>query len=70
MPLDYQLWSVIEKRMKESTPEGSETKAEYLARLRKMATTLPKGTVVDAINKMKDNLQGIVKAKGFHAKRD
>ena len=57
-------------RLKETCPDETETKAQFLARLKKCAKSLPKGVVSEAIGKMKDNLQALVDAKGNHPKRD
>ena len=70
MPLDYSLWRMVEEKMKDTDPGTDETKDDFKARLKKCALSLPKAAVAEQLRKMKTNLQGIVKAKGFHAKND
>ena len=70
MPLDYDIWKRIVDRMAESAPEGTESKAEFLVRFRKIATTLPRGVVASAIGRMKKQIGGVDKAKGYHPKCD
>ena len=70
MPLDYAIWKKIEDKMLETEPEGTERKADFLKRLKRCAKTLPKGYVAKMIGRMKANLQGLVDAKGWHAKND
>ena len=70
MPLDYDIWKRIVDRMVESAPEGTESKAEFLVRFRKIATTLPRGVVASAIGRMKKQIVGVDEAKGYHPKCD
>ena len=70
MPLDYAIWTQIEKKMDETDPEGRESKGEYLARLQKCAKSLPRSFVEKVVARMKDNIQGVIDANGYHAKND
>jgi hypothetical protein len=70
MPLDYAIWNRIEQIMNEEAPNGCESKVRFLARLRKVAKGLPKAWVRSQVLKMKANLQGIIDAKGWHARND
>ena len=70
MPLDYAIWAAIEKAMDDTVPAGKETKTEYLARLEKCARSLPRGFIRKVIARMKGNIQGVIDARGFHAKDD
>lgn len=70
MPLDFAIWSAIAKKMEHSDPPGKETKEEYLSRLEKAARSLPRGFVQKVIDRMKENIQAVVDARGFHPKND
>ena len=70
MPLDYAVWHAIDKEMAAAAPDATETKAEYLERLEKTARSLPRSFVRKVIARMKGNIQGVIEAKGFHAKND
>ena len=56
--------------MRATVPSRAETKAEFLARLKKCAKSLPPGFVAKQIGRMKEQVAGVVEAKGYHAKRD
>ena len=56
--------------MRATAPSRAETKAEFLARLKKCAKSLPPGFVAKQIGRMKEQVAGVVEAKGYHAKRD
>ena len=70
MPLDYAVWTAIEKSMDDTAPVGKESKEEFLKRLELCARTLPRGFVRKVIARMKGNIQGIIEARGYHAKDD
>ena len=53
-----------------TAPTRTETKQQFLARLRKCAKTLPRGYVSKQIGRMKDQVAGVVSAGGHHSKRD
>ena len=71
MPLDYQLWKVIVDKVMETAPDiGTDSKAAFTARLRTVAKTLPRGTLAGAIRRMKEQIEGVIAAKGYHPKSD
>lgn len=70
MPLDYAVWTAIDRKMDETAPDGKESKEEFLSRLKKCAMSLPRGFVRKVIARMKDNIQGVIEARGYHAKND
>ena len=70
MPLDYAVWGVIQEKMHKCEPRGTESKADFLARLERCAKTLPRGLIRKIIGRMKGNIQGVIDSKGFHAKND
>ena len=70
MPLDFALWKQIEDLMFETEPAGRESKAAFLARLKKCAQSLPKGAVSKQIGRIKANIQDIIDAGGYHGKSD
>ena len=70
MPLDYAIWSRIAKQLLDEAPEGKETKAEFLERLRVIAQSLPKSYIKRVIARMKPNLKALVDAGGYTPKND
>ena len=70
MPLDYTIWTEIERSLDKSAPAGVESKAAFLNRLEQCAKKLPRAYIVAALAKMKPNIQGVIDARGFHAKND
>ena len=52
-----------------TAPTRTETKTEFLARLRKCAKTLPRGYVAKQIGRMKEQVAGVVSAGGYRSKR-
>ena len=70
MPLDYAIWAAIERKMDETAPHGAESKEAFLARLKKSAMTLPRAFVRKVVARMKGNIQGVIDARGYHAKDD
>ena len=53
MPLDYSLRTQIDLKMAACEPTGRETKAAFLARLKRCARSLPKATVRKTVMRMK-----------------
>ena len=53
-----------------SAPDRTETKEAFLTRLRQCAMKLPRKWVAAQIARMKEQIQGVVDAKGDHPKRD
>ena len=70
MPLDYSIWHTISKRVITEAPDGKETKAEFIGRLRNVAKTLKKGYVKRMITRMKANIEALKDAKGWTPKND
>ena len=71
MPLDYAVWTEVEKTMMKTEPKkGTETKAQFIERLKKAATSLKRGFVSGTIDQFQDRLKGIIEAKGYHPKMD
>ena len=70
MPLDFAVWTAIEKKVASTSPKGHESKAAFISRLHKCAKDLPKGFVRRVINRMKPNIQAIVDAQGYTPKND
>ena len=70
MPLDYALWSEIERRMLDAKIVGVETKRQYLARLRRTALGLPKSYIKKVLAQMKPRIQATVQMKGRHISMD
>jgi hypothetical protein len=70
MPLDFSIWAKIEAAMDKTAPEGTETKADFIARLARCARTLPRSVVREALGRMKGNIQGVIDARGYYAKND
>lgn len=70
MPLDYSIWTAIIKKVVQNAPKRTETKAEFLVRLRKVAMNLPKGYVKSVIARMRGNIKALVDAQGWIPKND
>ena len=70
MPLDYSIWARIAKQLMDEAPQGTETKKQFLARLRRIATSLPKSYIKSVIAKMRPNLKALVEARGYTPKND
>lgn len=70
MPLDFSIWDRILDDVLENAPGYVETKPEFLRRLRKCAMSLPRGWVAKQIGRMKEQIEGVVDAKGYHPKTD
>ena len=70
MPLDYAIWSEIDRRMCSAKISGEETKAQHIARLRRTALSLPKKYVKKVLAQMKPRIQATVHAKGKHIAMD
>ena len=70
MPLDYAIWHRIAKQLMDEAPKGTETKEAFLARLRKIATSLPKPYIKKVLARMKSNLKALKDAKGYTPKND
>ena len=69
-PLDFSLWSEIERRVLDRAPKKVETVAAYKARLRRAALDLPKGLVMKAVGSMPKKIKEVRDAKGGSIKSD
>ena len=56
--------------MDRTDPKGTETKDEYLRRLKRTAAALPKKYVRAVLARMKANIQSTIDVRGHHAKND
>ena len=70
MPLDYAIWHRIMQGLASSAPKGRESREAFCERLRRQATSLPRGYVRSVIAKMPENIRAIVSAKGYTPKND
>ena len=70
MPLDYSLWKQVNEEMLACDPRGRETKAGFLARLKRCARSLPKATVRATVRRLRADLDALVAYKGFTPKSD
>ena len=57
MPLDYAIWTAIEKKMQATAPAGREARDVFLARLRRCALNLSRPWVRKQVAKMKSNIE-------------
>jgi len=66
--LDYSLWHAINERMREEEKQfpanRTDTKWQYLERLRATALALPRAVVEGAVRTMHDRVRKVVAAKG------
>ena len=69
-PLDFSLWSLIERKMIEGTPKKVESVDQYKARLRRTAFGLPKSVVTRAVSSMPKRMRAVVAAKGHCTQKD
>ena len=63
-PLDFYVWSEIERRMLLPRNTRCETASEYKARLRRVARSLPRGPLVKAVSAIARRARAVVDAKG------
>ncbi len=63
-PLDYFVWSEVERRMGEQKAPSRESAAAYRARLRRTAKSIPAGVIKKALAQMKKRAAAVVKAGG------
>ena len=70
MPLDFCLWNEIEQRVMKKQVAHKETKKQYAARLRRVATGLPSAIINNCLASMHQRIKDTVAAKGRHTKRD
>jgi hypothetical protein len=58
------------QKMAECEPTGNETRAAFIARLKKCARALPRAVVRATVRRMKSNLGALIESKGFTPKND
>ena len=68
-PLDFSIWSQIEKKALDTRP-ARESGAAYKARLRRVALGLPRPAVRKAVESICARAQAIFEADGRNIKRD
>jgi len=69
-PLDFFLWAEIERRMNHTRLKRLETVAEYKARLRRTALSIPEEMIREALECIKKRAAQVVVAKGKDIPRD
>ena len=70
MPLDFSLWTDINRRMAATAPRGNETVAAFKRRLRRVALSTSTSTVRGAVAAMRGRAAMIWKAGGKNIARD
>ena len=71
MPLDYSIWEKIVRNLMDTAPKRKkEARADFLKRLKEVATSLPKGCVKSSIARMHANVKALVASSGFTPKND
>jgi transposase len=68
-PLDFYVWSEVQRRMNLKTPK-TETAKDCMARLRRTAMALPRATVRKAVLAIRTRAAAVVAAKGKDISRD
>ena len=69
-PLDFYVWSAVEKRMAAAKVKQPESAKKYIARLRRTALKLPEEPLKKAVLSMKSRIQAVYDAKGRDIARD
>jgi hypothetical protein len=69
-PLDFFLWSEVERRMAKHPEKPNETMAGFKARLRRTAMNIPSSVIGKAVASMKKRAKAIFDAKGHDIARD
>ena len=69
-PLDFYVWSEIERRMQASRITRVESPAECKARLRRVVRALPREALQKAVQAIYKRAQAVVDAKGGHVRVD
>ena len=69
MPLDFAVWKAIEDKMLTCEPETTETREQYLTRLKRCALALPRAFIRKVIGRMRTNINEVKTARGYHGKR-
>jgi hypothetical protein len=69
-PLDYFLWSEVERRMASQTVRKNESLEAYKSRLKRTAMSIPSSLIKQAVGKMKPKAAEIVAAAGGRIQSD
>ena len=69
-PLDFYVWSEIERRMLAKPSAKLESGTAYKARLRRVAKALPASGILKALASIPKRAKAIVEAKGGHVALD
>ena len=69
-PLDFSLWSEIERRARQSVGRKVVSQKQYKRVLRETALKLPVTIVRKAVESMKARIEAVYRAKGAHVPRD
>jgi transposase len=69
-PLDFFVWSEVERRMNKAKVKQPESQAKYKARLRRTALGLPASMVKAAVASMKKRIQAVYEANGKDIPQD
>ena len=69
-PLDFSIWSEVERKVLEKSQKSSETVESYKRRLRTTALSLPKSFVRKAIRKLATKIRELKNAKGGNISSD
>ena len=69
-PLDYFLWSEVERRMDMQPAPKKETVEQYKARLRRTAMAIPKAVIRKGIMSLKKRARAVMEAHGGDIPRD
>lgn len=70
MPLDFSLWSEIERRVLEKKVKGKESVKSYKARVKKVALSLPKSLVRSCLASMRQRVKNIIEAGGGYTEKE
>ena len=70
-PLEFFLWSDVERRLKQNAPRGRETLEAFKTRLRQVAMSTPRESVREALGDgMRKRIRAVFEARGGHIARD
>ena len=69
-PLDFFVWSEVERRALSGRASGVVSAKAYRARLRRIATALPRGAIERALASIPKRAKAIVDAKGGYVPFD
>ena len=69
-PLDFYVWSEIERRVLASPVERVESAKQYKARLRRVAMALPGESLQKAVAAVRKRAAAVVAARGGYVHRD